>query len=234
METIILEELKIKLEKIKEMMYVPTVRGHDGGVGNTLERLLGLTENNLCLPDFGEIEIKAKRIDSKSMLTLMSKSPIPRGVNKKLFLTYSHLAKDGVQKLYTTIYGSRANKQGFRLKLDKDKIVILNKDNIEAYWLIDVLFDKLKSKTNNTLLIYAKTKGKKPKEFFYYQEAFLLSHLNIKKFKKSILDGKLKFDIRIGADKTGGKIGKYHDHGTAIRINKKDFLKIFDERKKIM
>lgn len=234
MKTFTLKQLKGKLKKIQAMGYVKTIRGHDGGVGNTLDKLLGLTENNFCLPDAGEIEIKAKRVDSSSMLTLMSKSPMPRAVNKKLFNIYSHLAKDGVQKLYTTIYGSKTNPQGFKLKLKGDKVMIVNKKNIEAYWLIDPLFNKLKSKADKILLAYAKTKGKKPKESFHYQEAFLLSGLSLKKFKKSIIEGKLKFDIRIGADRTGGKIGKYHDHGTAIRISKKDFLEIFDKHVKII
>ncbi len=165
----------------------------------------------------------------------MSKSPLPRGVNRKLFTEYSHIAEDdGIQKLYTTIYGSRVNPQGFKLELDDDKITIINKNGIEAYWSTESLFNKLKSKANKTLLIYANTKGKKPEESFSYQEAFLLSGLSIEKFKKAIIDGKLKFDIRIGADRTGGQIGKYHDHGTAIRISKNDFLEIFNEHIRIL
>ena len=80
------EKLIKKLKEIKKLGFVKTVRAHDGGVGNTLEFLLGIKENNIQLPDMGEIEIKAKRIESNSMLTLASKSPLPRGVNKKLFL----------------------------------------------------------------------------------------------------------------------------------------------------
>ena len=67
------EELTKKLEEIKVKGFVKTVRAHDGGVGNTLEYLLGIKENNISLPDIGDIEIKAKRIDSSSILTLVSK-----------------------------------------------------------------------------------------------------------------------------------------------------------------
>ena len=36
--------------------------GNDGSAGNTLEDLLGVSENNLKLPDWGEIELKTKGV----------------------------------------------------------------------------------------------------------------------------------------------------------------------------
>lgn len=230
-----LEELVEKLKKVKEIGFIQTVRAHDGGVGNTLEFLLGIKENNIRLPDIGEMEIKAKRIESSSMLTLASKSPLPRGVNKNLFQSYSHIAEDGIRKLYTTIYGSRTNPQGFRVVFDKDKLILQNKNNITAFWQADLLLEGLKTKADKILLVYAETRGKKGmvSEKFHYVEAYLLSGLNLEKFKKALEAGKLKFDIRIGADKTGGKIGVYHDHGTAIRISKQDYLELYEEHRRL-
>lgn len=47
--------LKTKLQEIKEMGWIKSQRlGNAGGVGNTLEDLLGIPENNLQLPDFGK------------------------------------------------------------------------------------------------------------------------------------------------------------------------------------
>ena len=62
----------------------------------------------------------------------------------------------------------------------------------------------------------------------------MLSGLNIKKFKNAIEKDSLKVDIRIGVYRSGKRKGRYHDHGTGFRINKKDFLKIFDGYKKLM
>ena len=59
-----LKQIIDKLIEIKKLGFVVTVRAHDGGVGNTLESYLNIKENNIRLPDIGEIEIKAKRIDS--------------------------------------------------------------------------------------------------------------------------------------------------------------------------
>lgn len=232
-----LQEIVDKLIEIKKMGFVSTIRAHDGGVGNTLEWYLDVKENNLRLPDIGDIEIKAKRIDSSSMLTLASKSPLPRGVNKALFQAYSYVAEDNIRKLYTTIYGSRINSQGFKIILQGgDKLILDNKNKIAAYWPLEILLRDLVTKAGKILLVYAKTKGEKGSvnERFHYVEAYFLSGLSMEKFKKSIDDGKLKFDIRIGADKKGKNIGKYHDHGTAIRISKQDYLELYQEHRQLI
>ena len=231
-----LEDLIKKLQEIKKMGFLKTVRAHDGGVGNTLEFLLGIKENNIRLPDAGKIEIKAKRIDSRSMLTLASKSPLPRGVNKILFNAYSHVAEDGIRKLYTTIYGSRINPQNFKVSFESGKLILENKNNIMAYWPVDLLFEGLVAKAEKVLLVYADTKGEKgsTNEKFHYTEAYLLDGINLEEIKKILEEGKLKFDIRIGADKSGKKIGVYHDHGTAIRISKQDYPKLYKKHEKII
>lgn len=231
-----IKELIEKLKEIEKIGFIKTVRPHDGGVGNTLESLLNIKENNLRLPDIGDVEIKAKRIDSSSMLTLASKSPLPRGVNKLLFINYSHVAGDGIRKLYTTIYGSRTNPQDFKVVFENDKLVLQNKNNILAYWPVDLLFEGLKAKADKVLLVYAETKGKKGSvnEMFHYTEAYILEGIDFENIKEILENGKLKFDIRIGADKKGQKIGVYHDHGTAIRISKQDYPKLYKKHDKII
>ena len=52
-------ELKDKLSEINQMEYVVSLRRGNTGIGFTLETLLGLKENNLKIPDFGEIEVKS-------------------------------------------------------------------------------------------------------------------------------------------------------------------------------
>src|SRR3990167_1481124 len=225
-----LSQLVVKLKKIKALGFVPTHRPHDTGIGKTLEDLLGIKENNLRLPDVGETELKAKRIDSGSMLTLATKSPLPRGVNRVLFNNYKYKDEDGVFNLHSPVYGSRFNTHGIKATLQSDRLILENKNNIEAYWLLTMLDDVLKTKSNKILLVFAETKGEKKtlSEKFHYIEAYLLSDLNISKFKTAVKNNKLKIDIRIGAYRSGKFKGKYHDHGTGFRINKKDFLHLFD------
>lgn len=231
-----LSKLKKQLEEIKEKGFIKTHRFHDNGIGKTLEDLLGIAENNFRLPDVGEIELKAKRIDSDSMLTIATKSPEPKGVNKVLFEKYKYLDKEKKFNLHSTIYGSRKNPQSFQVVFEKDKLILKNKNNIEAYWPVSIFDDVLKAKSDKILLVFAETKGerKTPNEKFHYTEAYLLSNLNIKKFKTSIQKDKLKIDIRIGMFRSGKNKGKYHDHGTGFRINKRDFLHLFDSFEKII
>jgi len=72
-------KLKEKLIEIKAMGWIQNRRqGNAGGVGNTLEDLLDVAENNLQLPDFGAWELKSQRSDTGSLLTLFHVEPEPR------------------------------------------------------------------------------------------------------------------------------------------------------------
>ena len=231
-----LKDLVKKLQIIKGRGFVKTHRAHDTGIGKTLEDLLGIKENNLRLPDVGEIELKAKRIDSGSMLTIATKSPLPKGVNKVLFEKYKYRDKDGQYNLHSTVCGSRKNRQGLRVVFKENKLILKNPYNVEAYWSISIFDEVLRSKSNKILLIFADTRGERKTlaEKFHYSEAYLLSGLNIKKFKSAIEKDRLKVDIRIGVYRSGKLKGRYHDHGTGFRINKRYFLQLFDKYKQLI
>lgn len=231
-----LKQLVNKLHEIKNQGFIKTHRLHDTGIGKTLEDLLGIKENNIMLPDVGDIELKTKRIDSDSMLTIATKSPQPRGVNKVLFENYKYKDGEGCYNLHSTVSGSKINPQGFKVTFKDDKLILENKNNIDAYWPISIFNDVLMSKSNNILLVFAETTGKRKteSEHFHYTEAYLLSKLNLKKFENAIKNDKLKIDIRIGSYRSGSRKGKYHDHGTAFRISKRDFLEIFDKYEQLI
>src|SRR3954453_3791588 len=62
------EALTARLEAIAGMGWVPNIRhGNHGGIGNTLEQLLGIKENNLPIPNAAEWELKAQRLGSSSL-----------------------------------------------------------------------------------------------------------------------------------------------------------------------
>ena len=224
------QDIKKRLLEIKSQGYVQTHRAHDTGIGKTLEDLLGIKENNIALPDIGEIELKSKRLESGSMLTIATKAPKPRGTNRKLYNNYRRVDEDGDYCLHTTSYGSKCNNLSFRLILTGDKIILDNVKKVEAYWPLSVFDDVLKFKSNRILLVLAKTKGERAKanEQFHYTEAYLLTGLDMDRFKVAIATDRLKVDTRIGVYKSGKRVGKYHDHGTGFRINKKDYLYLFD------
>ena len=72
-------QLQKKLYEIKQMGWIENRRpGNAGGVGNTLEDLLDVAENNYQLPDFGDWELKSQRRETASLLTLFHVEPKPR------------------------------------------------------------------------------------------------------------------------------------------------------------
>ncbi len=81
MEIFTKKSLTHKLKEIRSRGWIETCgRGNDGGVGNTLEFLLGIEENNLPLPNAGEWELKGQRSNSNSLITLFHMEPSPRAI----------------------------------------------------------------------------------------------------------------------------------------------------------
>ncbi|MGI6573256.1 MAG: MvaI/BcnI family restriction endonuclease [Fermentimonas sp.] len=75
------EELINELKKIRAMGWVKNARpGNAGGVGNTLEDLLGIEENNLPVPNAAEWELKCQRGNTSSLTTLFHMEPSPRAL----------------------------------------------------------------------------------------------------------------------------------------------------------
>ena len=63
MKTYTKEGLIKELKKIRKMGWIKNRRhGNQGGIGNTIEALLGIEENNLPLPNAAEWELKCKEI----------------------------------------------------------------------------------------------------------------------------------------------------------------------------
>ena len=70
-----------KLKGIALRGWVPNARhGNVGGVGNTLEDLLHIKENNLPIPNAAEWELKSRRLNSSSLATLFHMEPSPRAI----------------------------------------------------------------------------------------------------------------------------------------------------------
>lgn len=73
------DELISKFKEIAEMGWVENYRrGNDGAVGNILEDLLGIPENNLAIPNAAEWELKSQRANTTSLTTLCHVEPSPR------------------------------------------------------------------------------------------------------------------------------------------------------------
>ncbi len=67
-----LEEFIDRFDALKNKGFVKSLRRGPTGIGKTLETYLGIDENNLYLPDLGEIELKAHRDDVNNLITLFT------------------------------------------------------------------------------------------------------------------------------------------------------------------
>lgn len=127
------------ISALNEIMYrgfVPNSHhGNQGGVGNTLEFLLGIEENNLPLPNGGEWEIKAQRVGltgrTNALKTLLHCEPSPRAIKyvPRIFLKDyswdaggSHPDERGFRQ---TISATRFTDRGFRVRVDRDASKVL-------------------------------------------------------------------------------------------------------------
>ena len=132
-----------KLKEIAEMGWIPNARrGNAGGVGNTLEDLLGIEENNLPMPNAAEWELKTQRANTTSLTTLFHTEPSPWAVR---FVPQVLLPKYGwphekAGRLYPksemsfrqTIHGQSRSDRGFKVVIDRKQKKVLISFNVKS------------------------------------------------------------------------------------------------------
>jgi len=104
---------------------------NDGAVGNTLEKLLGFTENNLPIPNAREWELKGQRSHTSSLITLKHIEPSPTaiGIVSNLLLPYYGWEHKQAGKKYpqtemsfrSTTSATEYTNRGFIIVVDKQQ-----------------------------------------------------------------------------------------------------------------
>lgn len=227
-----------KLEEIKNRGWIPSGRSRSnvGSVGNTLEDLLGIRENNLPLANAGIWELKAQRRDTQSLTTLFHCEPRPGKVVPKILLPkygWPHKSIPGEKSFRVTMSGDRYTDRGFRIIVNwNDRRVYvdfnaqyvsrdhkswlkevkrktgLGQINPQPYWEFDTLERKARQKLHNMVYVIADSRRNRQEEF-YYGEAWFLEEFRFEKFLRAIEDGivLIDFDART-----------HHNHGTKFRV----------------
>lgn len=149
------ESLIAELLKISNQGWISNARhGNHGGIGNTLEDLLGIEENNLPIPNAAEWELKTHRIGSASLITLLHSEPSPRAIKfvpSTLLPKYGWAHKEAGNKyplseksFRQTISGKNFSDRGFIVKVDrKERRIVISFDSKKvderhALWLSHV------------------------------------------------------------------------------------------------
>jgi hypothetical protein len=149
------EALIRELKDIKKKGWILNARpGNQGGVGNTLEDLLGIEENNLPLPNAAEWELKCQRMNQSSLTTLFHMEPSPRALKivPNSFLPLYGWKHDKAGSKYPaeemsfrqTINSLSRTNRGFGVSVDrKNKKILISFDansvsEIHKVWLTSV------------------------------------------------------------------------------------------------
>lgn len=146
------ETLIQELKKIRDLGFISNARhGNHGGIGNTLEDLLGIEENNLPMPNAAEWELKTQRLDTTSLTTLFHVEPSPKAlrfVPSTLLPEYGWRHKEAGKKypktemsFRQTIQGLTPSDRGFKVMINEaeQKVLISFDSSVVAVKHIDWL-----------------------------------------------------------------------------------------------
>lgn len=217
-----IEQFQEKFDKIKQQNWIQSVRRGPTGIGQTLEQLLGLTENNIALPDLHEIELKAHRIGSTSMITLFT-------FNRKAWKMkpleairkYGTPDINGRMGLYFTM-SPTPNSTGLFLFNEENSISVRHiSGELIAEWQLDALAEQFCKKIPGLVLVSAFSEMRGDIEWFQFSRAQLLTDTSPEIIREQILAGNVLVDLRLHDKGTSAR-----NHGTGFRVkeNKLSFL----------
>jgi len=149
------ESLIKKLKEVRDMGWILNSKeGNHGGIGNTLETLLGIKENNLPIPNAAEWELKCRRLNTNSLITLFHMEPSPLALKfvSQIFLPNYGWPHKGAGIKYPstemsfrqTISCTNRSDRGFTVTVDRlqEKILISfnaqEVDNKHNDWFMQV------------------------------------------------------------------------------------------------
>lgn len=234
-----------KFYEIKEMKWVKSVRKGYNGIGSTFEYLLGIEENELELPDYNGIEIKTKRYNSMSYITLFSYTPegphyheVER-IKDKYGYPHSTYRKYKVlnNSVYCNIKNKIGNKVYFQLHIDrKSEKMYLEvydlKGNLiekEVYWCFDTMREKLYRKMKLLAFVKAISKKMCGEEYFKYYSMVIYILKDFETFIELLEEGIIRLNFKLNIRTKGEKIGQIHDHGTSFSISEENLNKLYDK-----
>jgi len=239
------QELINKLKNIALKGWIPNARkGNSGGIGNTLEDLLGIKENNLPIPNAAEWELKTQRINTSSLITLFHMEPSPRAIGwvSQILLPKYGWAHQEAGALYPkaelsfrlTINGKSRSDRGFMVVVDrKNKKILISFDSKSVdrrhrFWL-----ETVKKRIGLAELnpqpywgfddIEHKAGTKLLNAFYVQADAKMIRKKEYYQYKKVMMLQKFSFEKFLRAMENGAVLIDFdartgHNHGTKFRL----------------
>jgi hypothetical protein len=215
MKKMTLAEFAGKFRQLKAKGWIQSERRGPTGIGQTLEKQIGLPENNIASPDLGEIELKAHRVNSSSLITLFT-------FNRKVWKTkpleairnYGTPDETGRLGLYFTM-SRTPNSTGLFLHIEDEAISVRHiSGQIIAEWQLQVLAERFIQKIPALILVTAFSEMRGEIEWFSFDRAQLLTGTSedIIQSQILILAGNILVELRLH-----DKITSARNHGTGFR-----------------
>ena len=250
-----------ELKEISAMGFVPNARrGNAGGIGNTLEDLLGIKENNLPIPNAVEWELKAQRLNSTSLTTLFHIEPSPQAIRfvpQVLLPKYGWAHQEGGKKypegemsFRQTIHGQSRSDRGFGVVIDRrdQKILIsFNAKSVDSRhksWLNSVKkrvgLGELSPQPYWGFDDLEYKAGTKLLNTFYVQaEVRTERKKEYYHYKKAVMLQKFSFEGFLKALERGKILVDFdartgHNHGTKFRMRQDYFQMLYKKATKIL
>lgn len=193
-----LKEFSKIFEKVKRKGWVKSERRGPTGIGQTLEKLLGLPENNVAFPDLGDIELKSHRINSSSMISLFT-------FNRKVWKMkpleaikkYGTPDENGRLGLYFTM--SRIpNSTGLFLHIENESISVRHiSGQVVAEWQLQILAERFVKKIPALIFVSAFNEMRGDIEWFKFERAQLLTGTSADIIRSQILSDNIFLGLRL-------------------------------------
>lgn len=220
-----LKEFIKAFSTLKSQQWIRSERKGPTGIGYTLEKRLGLLENNIAVPDLGNIELKAHRINSSSMITLFT-------FNRKAWKmkpldavrNYGSIDSSGRLGLYFTMTRT-PNSSGLYLFTDEDRISVRHiSGTIITEWLIKTIVERFIQKIPAILFVSAFSEMRGKEEWFKFERAQLLSGISADNIRIQLESGNILIDLRLH-----DQITRARNHGTGFRVREDKLPLIFQK-----
>ena len=239
-EELIANELLNKIQAIHNQGFLKSITAGDPGVGDTLENALGISRNNLKVPDYKGIELKSTRLTrngslrSETRTTLFTKVP---DIGYSYREIVEHYGKVQVPRnstvarlqLYETCLVSRPNAYDLQLQVDinNDQLNLMHMEQrlkFVSAWYMQKLKETLLTKHRETFWVKAVSENREGWEYFRYDQI-----VHTKKPNASLLAlllEKDKITIDLAAHITDGK---WRDHGVLFKMAPTDIGLLFPD-----
>jgi hypothetical protein len=235
---------------------------NDGAVGNTLEQLLGIDENNLPIPNAREWELKGQRLHTSSLVTLKHMEPSPtatRIVSRLLLPKYGWKHKQAGKKypddemsFRSTTGAISYTNRGFRIIVDRENKKVrfvfdyskadASDEKIKP-WLADVE-NRIGTGPLNPEPYWGFEDlkfavGTKLKNCFYViAESKLIDKHEYFRYDSLYMLSDFSFDKFLSCLEEGVVLIDFdartkHNHGTKFRLKQGSWNKVYNEVKKI-